>query len=231
MHRILLVDDDRELCAMLGQYLAEEGFSCAAAHDGATALDRAMGESFDALVLDLMMPGLNGFEVVRRLRDSKDTPVVILTARGDDADNIVGLEIGADDYLTKPCNPQVLAAHLRAVLRRSAPAGEFTAGSQLTLGDLTLYPGARRVRLGREEPELTSAEFNLLHTLMKSAGQTVTKDTLCQEALGRRLSPYDRSVDIHISNLRRKLGPAPGGTQRIRTVRGTGYLLALPLPS
>lgn len=227
MPRILLVDDDRELCAMLGQYLAGEGFTCAMAHDGVTGLHQAVEESWDALVLDVMMPGMGGFEVVKRLRERKQTPVLMLTARGEEVESILGLEIGADDYLTKPCNPRLLTARLRAVLRRSAAApGE---GQEvIRCQDVTLHPGARKVTVAGQPVALTSAEFNLLQALMGEAGRVVAKETLCLLGLGRRLTSYDRSVDLHISNLRRKLGNDASGTPRIHTVRGAGYLYALP---
>ena len=228
MHRLLLADDDRDLCAMLSDFLQGEGFHCECAHDGDQALARALSEEFDALVLDVMMPGINGFEVLRKLREQRATPVLMLTARGEEVDSIIGLEIGADDYLAKPCSPKVLAARLRAVLRRAERGREPAAAESLEIGDLTLHPGARHVAVAGRELELTSAEFNMLELLVRDAGQVVSKEVLSEKGLGRRLMPYDRSVDMHISNLRKKLGGGEDGGQRIRTVRGSGYLFALP---
>ncbi|MBF0588234.1 MAG: response regulator transcription factor [Magnetococcales bacterium] len=227
---ILLVDDDRELCSMLASYLAQDGFTCQAVHDGESALKRALSENFDALVLDVMMPGLNGFDVVRRLREKSQTPVLMLTARGDETDSIVGLEIGADDYLAKPCSPRMLAARLRAVLRRSGGVGASSGSGPhpITVEDVTLHPGTLQVTVGQMDPELTGAEFNLLRTLMEAAGHAVSKEILCEQGLGRKLTAYDRSVDIHISSLRRKLGKRGDGSGRILTMRGVGYLYALP---
>ncbi|MEO5367854.1 MAG: response regulator transcription factor [Magnetococcus sp. WYHC-3] len=227
MPRILLVDDDRELCSMLGEYLAGEGFTCSMAYDGLSGLQRALEASWDALVVDVMMPGMGGFELVKRLRERQRTPVLMLTARGEEVESILGLEIGADDYLTKPCNPRLLVARLRAVLRRSASPGVGQEQETLRCQDVTLQPGARKVTVAGHPVALTSAEFNLLHLLMSEAGRVVAKETLCQQGLGRRLTSYDRSVDLHISSLRRKLGHDAAGAPRIHTVRGVGYLYAI----
>ncbi|GAB0057524.1 Transcriptional regulatory protein CpxR [Candidatus Magnetaquicoccaceae bacterium FCR-1] len=223
MIRVLLIDDDRELCHMLSRYLQAEGFECLCRHDGDSGLDLALKESFDALVVDVMMPRLNGFELVRRLRGRRNTPVLMLTARGEDVDSILGLEIGADDYLTKPCNPKVLVARLRAVLRRGPAKTDQTI---LKVDSITLHPGTRAIQVNDLPIELTGAEFNLLQVLMRHAGEVVSKEHLCRQGLGRDLSSFDRSVDLHISNLRRKLGPAEDGSARIVTVRGGGYQLA-----
>lgn len=228
MHRLLLADDDRDLCAMLSDFLQGEGFQCECAYDGEQALGLALSREFDALVLDVMMPGLNGFEVLRRLREQRATPVLMLTARGEETDSIIGLEIGADDYLAKPCSPKLLAARLRAVLRRTDHGREAPAAEFLEIGEVILHPGSRHVAVGGRELELTSAEFNILELLMRDAGQVVTKDVLSEKGLGRRLMPYDRSIDMHISNLRKKLGGGGDGNPLIRTVRGSGYLFALP---
>ena len=229
VHRILLAEDDDELAALLAEYLRLEGYDCEAVRDGDAALALALAEDFHALVLDVMMPGLNGFEVLRRLRARKDMPVIMLTARGEDLDRVVGLEIGADEYLPKPCHPRVLAAHLRAVLRRSdsaAPRG--TAPDPLELGGVRLHRRAHRVNVDGREVELTGAEFRLLEILMDAAGQAVAKEVLSERGLNRKLLAYDRSVDMHISNLRRKLGGYPDGAPRIRTLRNGGYLFAAP---
>lgn len=221
--RVLLADDDEELCEMLGAYLRREGFEVDAANDGEAALDRALSGSYDLIVLDVMMPKRDGFDVLRRLRRESLVPVLMLTARGSDVDSIVGLELGADDYLPKPCNPRVLTARMRAVLRRAGAEAEED-GGDLQVGDLELRRAARRVRRGGEAVELTSTEFSVLAVLLHSAGRVVSKEALSEQALGRKLTRYDRSLDMHISNLRRKLGPLPDGEERIETVRGVGYL-------
>lgn len=221
MNRILLADDDEELCALLQDYLGEEGFEIRVVHDGRAALACALNEGPDALVLDVMMPGLNGFDVLRELRTRSALPVLMLTARGEDVDRIVGLELGADDYLPKPFNPRELVARLRAILRRvSAPPP----ATLVRIGDVELRASDRRVVCRGRTIELTGAEFNVLDVLLRSAGSVVAKNTLSQQALGRPLSRYDRSLDMHISNLRKKLGPHDDGEARIRAVRGQGYL-------
>lgn len=225
MIRLLLIDDDRELCLMMTRYLQAEGFECHCRHDGDAGLKLALKESFDALILDVMMPGLNGFELLRRLRTRKNTPVLMLTARGEDVDSILGLEIGADDYLTKPCNPKVLVARLRAVLRRGPVKADQTT---LRVDSIILHPGSRSIQINGQPVELTGAEFNLLQILMRHAGEVVSKEHLCRQGLGRDLTSYDRSVDLHISNLRRKLGPSEDGSARIVTIRGGGYQLTAP---
>jgi DNA-binding response OmpR family regulator len=225
MTRVLLVDDDVELCEMLAQYLAPEGFDVVAVHDGETGAARAVSDTYDAVVLDVMLPRLSGTEVLRRIRRESQVPVLMLTAKGDDVDRIVGLELGADDYVPKPGNPRELVARLRAILRRSA-AGRPQATSlaaELRAGDVVLRP-AERVAECRGTPlDLTSTEFNLLEILVSSAGRVVSKDELSRRVLGRPLARYDRSVDMHVSNLRRKLGPLGDGRSPIQTVRGMGY--------
>lgn len=222
MSRILLIDDDRELATMLAEYLSGEGFTVESAHDGDDGLNKAMVGGFDAVVLDVMLPGRDGFDVLRQLRRTDDTPVLMLTARGDDVDTVVGLELGADDYLPKPCNPRVLSARLRALIRRGNAQAETTA--RIELDNLVVDIGRQQVSVGGTEVLLTGAEFALLAVLVAAAGQVVDKDRLCEAALGRRLQAYDRSVDMHLSHLRRKLGPLPDGSARIKTVRGAGYL-------
>jgi DNA-binding response OmpR family regulator len=221
MSKILLVDDDVELCEMLAEYLATEGFEVTAVHDGRAALERAAQGGWDAVILDVMMPGMSGFDVLRALRPITSAPVLMLTARGEDTDTVVGLELGADDYVAKPCSPRVLVARLRALLRRTH--GEEAAGAALRVGDLVLDPGARRVTVDGREVELTGAEFNLLALLVRNAGHVVEKETLAEEALGRPLQAYDRRIETHMTQIRRKLGPLPDGAARIRTVRGAGY--------
>jgi two-component system response regulator CpxR len=219
MPRILLIDDDEELCEMLVEYLATEGFEVAAVHDGVSGVARAREGGWDALVLDVMMPGMNGFDVLRALRPAVGVPVLMLTARGEDMDTVVGLELGADEYVAKPANPRVLVARLRALLRRGVA---LESGSR-RVGDLALDPASRTVTVNARPVELTGAEFNLLELLMRDAGSVVSKEVLAEEGLGRSLQAFDRRVDTHISQIRRKLGPLPDGSPRIRTVRGSGY--------
>ncbi|MFA7386262.1 MAG: response regulator transcription factor [Thiohalobacteraceae bacterium] len=224
MTRILLADDDVELCTMLSEYLQAEGFVVDTVHDGETALARAQAVDYDLLLLDVMMPGKNGFDVLRALRPASALPVLILTARGDDVDSVLGLELGADDYLAKPSNPRVLVARIRAILRRAAPDPKDAAGLEpLRIGDLELRPGTREVLVGGRALSVTSTEYSVLEVLVGSAGHLVSKSDLSRRALGRELGRWDRGIDMHISNLRRKLGSFPDGRERIKTVRGAGY--------
>lgn len=228
MSHILLADDDAELTDMLAQYLTGEGFSVDAVHDGEAALARAGRGGIDLVVLDVMMPKKNGFDVLRELRAHSLLPVLMLTARDEDVDSIIGLELGADDYLPKPCNPRVLVARIRAILRRAgaeaSPAGgDVAATPALTVGDVELHGGTRRVARGGEPMVLTSTEYAVIEALLREAGRVVSKAELSERALGRKLMRYDRSLDMHVSALRRKLGPLPGGGERIKTVRGVGY--------
>jgi DNA-binding response OmpR family regulator len=226
MPRILLADDDVELCRMLQEYLQAEGFGVDTAHDGEAALAKAESGNFDLIVLDVMMPRKSGFDVLRELRARSLTPVLMLTARGDDIDSVLGLELGADDYLGKPCNPRVLSARIRAVLRRAEPRSAEDGGAAaetLQIGDLSLHTGTRSVRSGGQAIALTSTEFRVLEVLLREAGHVIPKPSLSERALGRRLASFDRSLDMHVSNLRRKLGPLPDGDERITTVRGVGY--------
>ncbi len=218
--RILIVDDDVELCELLSDFLQLEGFEVHALHDGQDALQQIDSMTPDAMVLDIMLPGMQGLDVLRKLRERTRLPVVMLTARGEDTDRILGLELGADDYLPKPCNPRELAARLRAVLRRAAPEQEPDAS--LAVGDTRMDPSDRSASHLGSNLGLTSAEFNVLHVLLKNAGQVVDKETLSREALGRPLSAYDRSIDVHVSKIRKKL-TASGGDELIVSVRGAGY--------
>jgi len=228
--RVLLVDDDRQLCDMLSEYLAADGFAVAAVHDGQAGVDALRetdGDPYDVVVMDITMPVLDGFEALRRLRTFSSIPVLMLTARGDELDRIVGLEIGADDYLPKPFNPRELSARLRAILRRTrtVAGNDVTdAGQELRAGDLTLHGASLSVRVGGLAVDVTATEFAVLAALVRVCGQVVSKDELSRQALGRRWMPDDRSLDTHISNLRRKLGPPEGGEVRIKTLRGQGYL-------
>ncbi len=219
---ILIIDDDQELCALLEDFLQLEGFNTSAIHDGADAIEACKGREFDAIVLDVMLPRVQGFEVLRRLRQFSTTPVIMLTARGEDTDRIVGLEMGADDYLPKPCNPRELAARLRAILRRTEKSADREA-SHLAVDGLTASTTERKVEMNGEEIKLTTAEFNILVVLLRHAGEVVNKEMLSQQALGRALTAYDRSIDVHVSNLRKKLK----ATERelIKNIRGIGYQL------
>lgn len=226
MTRILLADDDVDLCQMLSEYLAAEGFSIAFAHDGETALQMARAEAFNLVLLDVMMPRKGGFDVLRELRTDSLTPVLMLTARGEDVDSIVGLELGADDYLAKPCNPRVLTARIRAVLRRVNQRTDEESSEEpqvLVQHDLTLHMGARKVSCIDRDIPLTSTEFGVLQALLQEAGHIVSKQTLSEQALGRRMTRFDRSLDMHVSNLRHKLGAFADGEERIKTIRGVGY--------
>ncbi|HEY2867465.1 MAG TPA: response regulator transcription factor [Pyrinomonadaceae bacterium] len=225
MNRILIIDDDEELCELVAEYLTVEGFETKAVHDGSAGLDSALSGDYDMAVLDVMLPKMNGFDVLRNLRSSSRLPVLMLTARGDDMERIVGLEIGADDYLPKPFNPRELVARLRAILRRSETSeASDRAGDKVVVEDLELARSARTVRLSGDEIPLTSVEFDLLTELATEAGKVVRKDDLSERVLERKLSPYDRSLDMHISNLRKKLGPRPDGSDRIKTIRSVGYI-------
>jgi DNA-binding response OmpR family regulator len=220
--QLLLVDDDTELCAMLGEYLAPEGFTVTALHDGESGARTALSGAFDVVVLDVMMPRLNGIEALRRIRVASSVPVLMLTAKGDDVDRIVGLELGADDYLPKPFNPRELVARLRAILRRGVAASDNTL---LNAGPLVMRPGERTADWHGEALDLTSTEFNLLEVLARHAGHVVSKGDLAEQALGRRLTRFDRSIDMHMSKLRNKLGLLNDGRSPIQTVRGLGYQL------
>ena len=231
MNRILLADDDHELCELLKQYLEIEGFEVGIALDGEAALNAALTGDYDLLVLDVMMPLRNGFDVLRELRNNSMMPVLMLTARGEDVDSIVGLELGADDYLPKPCSPRVLVAHIRAVLRRARMQAdndeEMEPPETLKLGDLEIQTGSRSTLLDGKAVSMTSTEYNVLEILLREAGHVVSKTALSERALGRELTPYDRSIDMHVSSLRKKLGPLAGGKERIKTVRGVGYQYTL----
>lgn len=225
---VLIADDDVELCELLREYLRDEGFEVRLAHDGERALEKALQPGLDALVLDVMMPQLGGLDVLRELRRKSTLPVIMLTARGEDLDRILGLELGADDYLPKPCNPRELVARLRAVLRRSSATQP---PAVMRVDDLELHSGSRKLLQGGRPVDLTSTEFSVLQALMRRAGTVIGRRELYQAALGREPVPYDRTIDMHISNLRRKLGPSPAGSDRIETVRGIGYQYAAEDPA
>lgn len=222
---ILIVDENVELTEQLGLHLRQEGFNVSAVHDGDSALKKAFNQSFDAIILDVMLPQLNGFEVLRTIRQQSSTPVLMLTARADDIDRLVGLEIGADDYLTKPCNPHELITRLRAILRRTQKAPIHK--TVIQHHHFQVDSAKRQAKISGCELELTNTEFNILEILIKSPGQAFSKEELTEYALGRKYTAFDRSIDVHISNLRNKLGDHSMDSPWIKTVRGFGYLLNL----
>ena len=221
MAKILLVDDDTELTSLLTDILEMEGFDIIEANNGEQGLSK-VDDSIDLILLDVMMPNKDGLEVLRSLEQARQIPVLMLTAKGDDLDSVIGLELGADDYLAKPCNPRVLVAHIRAVLRRSKK-NELSHKETLQIQDVVLNSAKRSVTCFDKPIDMTSTEFQVLEVLMQNAGHIVEKSELHQKALGKPLGKYDRSLDMHVSNLRRKLGKSPGGDERIKTVRGVGY--------
>jgi two-component system response regulator CpxR len=227
---ILVIDDDTEMTEMLSDYLEPEGFTVEVCHDGDSGLKRALQGNCLLIILDVMLPRMNGFEVLRRLRAASRLPVLMLTARGDSVDRIVGLQTGADDYLPKPFDPQELVARVQAILRRTAPAALKLddEGEIITMADVVLDGGARTVRRSGSIVDLTAAEFNLLRTFLRSAGRVISREELFREVLDREFSVFDRSIDNHVSSLRKKLGPQPDGRDRIRAVRNSGYIYPVP---
>jgi DNA-binding response OmpR family regulator len=225
VERLLIVDDDVRLGAMLCDYLAAAGFAAdrrSTGRDGLVALER---EAFDALVLDVMLPDLDGFEICRRVRTRSDIPILMLTARGDDTDRIVGLEIGADDYLPKPFNPRELLARLRAILRRRKTGGDGR-DAAMRFGRLEIDPGSRSVRVDGEERALTSHQFDLIVALAENAGRVLNRERLMDLVKGVELDAFDRSIDVHISRIRAAIEDDPRHPRRILTVRGAGYVFA-----
>ncbi|HET9321514.1 MAG TPA: response regulator transcription factor [Bryobacteraceae bacterium] len=216
--KILLIDDDAELCSLLVEFLSREGFSLECEHEGTRGLDRALHGGFDVVILDVMLPGLDGFEILRRLRGESRIPVLMLTARGEDMDRISGLEMGADDYLSKPFNPRELVARIRAILRRleRPPSPE----GPLEVNGVRIVPGTREVSANGRKIEVTTFEFDILEWLMRSAGRVVSRDDLMEHLYNRKATAFDRSVDMHISHLRKKLET---GQPIIKTIRGVGY--------
>ena len=222
--RVLLVDDDVELVELLCDYLEREGFEVEAAHDGDAGVSAALSARHDIVVLDVMLPGRSGIQALNLIRAASAVPVLMLTARGDDTDRIVGLELGADDYVPKPCTPRELTARIRAILKRAgSPKKSVT--QPLVVGALTLWPAQRRAERAGRALELTSTEFNLLEVLARHAGRPVSKADLSQEALGRALTRFDRSIDVHMSSIRHKLGALADGRSCIQTVIRKGYQL------
>jgi two-component system response regulator CpxR len=227
---LLVVDDDAELCQLLLQYLTPEGYRVEAVHSGLEGVERALSGDHALVVLDVMLPDVKGFEVLRRVRAHSRMPVLMLTARGDEQDRILGLEMGADDYLPKPFNPRELCARIEAILRRSRPdpaAVEPRIAGPVVVDDVAMDTGARVVRRGSEPIDLTTVEFDLLNVFLRSAGRVIPRDELVRTVLSRSFSPFDRSIDTHVSNLRKKLGPTSDGLERIKGVRGIGYQYSL----
>jgi len=226
---ILIIDDDTELCELVTEYLEDEGLDVDSVHDGVAGVERCHADEPDLVILDVMLPGLGGFAVLAKIRETSRVPVIMLTARGEEVDRIVGLEMGADDYLPKPFNPRELVARIRAILRRTAGTEEpGDESAMIMVDDLEMDIGSRQVSCASGEVDLTGTEFAVLETLARAAGTVVSRDDLSRRALDRRASAFDRSLDVHLSNLRRKLGPLPGGGDRIKTVRGVGYLYVKP---
>lgn len=228
MPRVLLVDDDVELSEMLSLYLEREGFEVNVLHDGECGAEEAMRGAYAIVVLDIMMPGISGIEVLRRIRAVSQIPVLMLTARGENLDRIVGLDMGADDYVPKPCTPGELVARIRAILRRAEGRESSSTPSNprvLQVGELTLWPGSRRALWHGQPLELTGTEFSLLDVLARHAGRLISKDAISQQAFGRPLARFDRRIDVHISSIRQKLGIRPDGESWIQSVRGLGYQL------
>ncbi|MBL4911201.1 MAG: response regulator [Alteromonadaceae bacterium] len=222
--RILLIDDDQELAELLTEFLASEGFSLHCCFDGVSGLAKAFDHSIDLILLDVMMPGLNGFEVLKALGDKHKTPILMLTAKGDEADRVLGLELGADDYLAKPYNHRELLARIKAILRRIEIAKTSNNNSIIdNVNSVELNHGTRAVHCHQQEVTLTGTEYQILHYLMQRHGQIVSKEILSEQVLGRRLTAFDRSIDMHVSNIRRKLLPH-SPSDKLTTIRSAGYL-------
>jgi two-component system, OmpR family, response regulator CpxR len=215
--RLLIVDDDVELCSLLSEFLRREGYTVETINEGNAGFAQASQGAYDLIVLDVMLPGMDGFELLRRLRQHNGVPVLMLTARGQDVDRIVGLELGADDYLSKPFNPRELAARIKAILRRAEPKPNR---GRIEVNGIALDPGAREVSLDGQPIETTTLEFDILEQLMRAAGSVVSRDDLMESLYNRKATPFDRSIDMHVSHLRKKL---EGGRPVIKTIRGAGY--------
>lgn len=232
MDRLLVVDDDTELCSLVTRYLEAEGFQVDSVNHGQEGIERALSGDYSLVVLDVMLPGVNGFDVLRRIRAESRVPVIMLSARAEDVERIVGLEIGADDYLGKPFNPHELVARIRAVVRRSGPNRELEPENVrhplMKVGDIELDKNAWKVMRDGQPVVLTTLEFNLLEMLLRSAGQVLPREELVQTLLEREFDPFDRSIDMHVSNLRKKLGRHVNGVERIKSVRGVGYVYPNP---
>jgi two-component system response regulator CpxR len=234
MKRLLVVDDDHGLVNLLKRFLEGEGFAVDTAYDSPAGLKAALSGDYEMVILDVMLPGGSGFELLKSLRQQSGVPVLLLTARGEAVDRILGLEIGADDYLAKPFDPRELVARIRAILRRThetvtgLPHAE---GDEIvSLGDIEMSLGTRTVTCGGQPIDVTSVEFNVLELLMRHAGSVVTREQIAEVALGRPLNAFDRSVDVHVSRLRKKLGCFPGTDELIRPIRGVGYFMPAATP-
>jgi len=222
MELVLLIDDDLELCELTSEFLVAEGYTVEAVHDGNTGLAKASAGNYDLVVLDIMLPGMNGLDVLRNLRATSHVPVLLLTARGAEIDRIIGLELGSDDYLPKPCNPRELLARIRAVLRRSQ--SEPRRAARLHVGDVELDPARRTVTRAGEPISLTAMEFSVLELLLRSGGMVVTREELAKTVFGREIGLLDRTIDVHVSKIRKKLCEHPGWQDPIKTIRGVGYI-------
>ena len=234
VNRLLIVDDDRGLVTLLKRFLEGEGFRVDAAYDHASGLTAALSGEHELIILDVMLPGGTGFELLKALRQQSSVPVLLLTARGEAGDRILGLEIGADDYLAKPFDPRELVARVRAIFRRTREAAPAAARNEqdevLDVGDISMSLATRTVTCSNLPVDLTSVEFNVLELLLRNAGSVVTREQIAEVALGRPLNTFDRSVDVHVSRLRKKLGACPGTDELIRPIRGIGYFLAAEAP-
>jgi two-component system response regulator CpxR len=226
VQKILVIDDDVELCELVAEYLEPDGYQVEAINDGNAGVNRALSGEHALVVLDYMLPGLNGFEVLRQVRATSLVPIVMLTARGDDMNRIVGLQLGADDYLPKPFNPLELVARINAVLRRAQPQGDKSKPEVLVNGDIEMDNRTRTVRRDSQAIELTAVEYSLLERFLLAPGRVITREELVKDVLHRELSPFDRSIDTHVSNLRKKIGHEVNGLERIKTIRGIGYIYA-----
>jgi DNA-binding response OmpR family regulator len=227
MAKILLIDDDVELSALFQDYLHKEFFEVEIAHSGKQGLELAFSNNYDLIILDMMLPDMIGTEILTKIRLNSLIPILMFTAKGDDLDRIIGLESGADDYVSKPCTPRELAARIRAILRRTltSPSNLNAQQHDIYVGPLHLSSTNRRASWFKHELDLTSTEFNLLETLAIHAGKIVSKEKLSEKSLGRPLAKYDRSIDVHISSIRQKLGKQQDGHAYIQTIRGKGYQL------
>ena len=225
MNHVLLIDDDVELVGMFAEYLEQEGFQASYVHNGEDGVRAALAGQHAIVILDVMMPGMSGIEALRQIRAASRIPVLMLTARGDDADRILGLELGADDYVAKPCTPRELTARVRAILRRTHPQPDTAPGAVLGVGKLTMFPEQRRATWDGAPLDLTSTEFNLLEVLARNAGRPVSKNELSELGLGRPLARFDRNIDVHLSSLRHKLGPLSDGRSCLQTIYRQGYQL------
>jgi two-component system, OmpR family, response regulator CpxR len=226
MTHLLIADDDIELCQLLDDYLSQEGFSVDTVNNGVAAIKQVNSNSYDLLILDVMMPQKNGFETLQEIRQTSQLPVIMLTAKGERVDRIVGLEMGADDYVAKPCDPRELVARIRAVIRRASLAPKkstMAQSSALNINQVMLDKSNRQVSLNGSNVELTSTEFDLLKLLMEHSGKLVTREMISEICLGKKLQAFDRSIDMHLSNVRKKLGDYSKGKSRIKTIRGNGY--------